>query len=88
MTTELFGLSTCPYTSEMRDWLEADARSFIEHDVEQDPVACQRLLRLTGGRRTVPVLVESGRVVRVGWLGRGCVISLGSAPDLRFGPRP
>ncbi len=46
----------------------------MEYDVEADPAARERLLQLTGGVRTVPVLVEDGRVVEVGWQGRGCTI--------------
>jgi hypothetical protein len=29
---------------------------------------------LSGGQRTVPMLVEEGKVVEVGWQGRGCVV--------------
>jgi glutaredoxin 3 len=32
------------------------------------------MLQLTGGTRTVPVIVEEGKPVQVGWMGRGCVI--------------
>ena len=83
METELFGLSTCPHTSDLREWLIADARAFVEYDVEHDSAAKQRLLALTGGGRSVPVLVEDGHVVRVGWLGRSCTISAGTPPGLR-----
>ena len=27
------------------------------------------------GQRTVPVLVEDGKVVQIGWQGRGCVVN-------------
>ena len=71
---ELFGTSTCPYTRDMRDWLEARRADFAEYDVETDPEARQRMRALAGGQRTVPILVEDGRVVQVGWQGRGCVV--------------
>jgi glutaredoxin 3 len=71
---ELFGTSTCPHTRDMRDWLEARRADFVEYDVEREPEARGRLRDLAGGQRTVPVLVEDGRVVQVGWQGRGCVI--------------
>jgi len=32
------------------------------------------MLQLTGGTRTVPVIVEEGQPVQIGWMGRGCVI--------------
>ena len=74
MTRELFGTSTCPYTRDMRDWLETRRAEFVEYDVEADPDARRRMRELVGGQRTVPVLVEDGHVVQVGWQGRGCVV--------------
>jgi glutaredoxin len=71
---ELFGTSTCPYTRDVRDWLEARRADFVEYDVEADPAARQRMRELAGAQRTVPILVEDGRVVQVGWQGRGCVV--------------
>jgi glutaredoxin len=71
---ELFGTSTCPYTRDMRDWLEARRADFAEYDVEADPEARRRMRTLAGPQRTVPILVEDGRVVQVGWQGRGCVV--------------
>jgi glutaredoxin 3 len=58
----------------MREWLEWKGCEFVEHDVEADAAARARLLALAGGQRTVPVLVEEGKVVQIGWQGRGCVI--------------
>lgn len=72
---ELFGTSTCPFTQELRDWLEWKRREFTEYDVETDSEALNRMLALTGGQRTVPVLVEDEKVVQIGWNGRGCVIA-------------
>lgn len=72
---ELYGAARCPYTQEMREWLEWRDREFVEYDVEIDDAARARMLTLTGGQRTVPVLVEDGKVVQAGWQGRGCVIA-------------
>ncbi|MBV8828999.1 MAG: glutathione S-transferase N-terminal domain-containing protein [Acidobacteriaceae bacterium] len=74
MATELYGTTSCPYTQELREWLEWKRREFLEYDVENDPDALTRMLTITGGRRTVPVLVEDGHAVQIGWQGRGCVI--------------
>ena len=49
-------------------------REFVEYDVEADPEALARMLAVTGGQRTVPVLVEDGKVMQIGWQGRGCVV--------------
>ena len=73
---ELFGAARCPYTQEMRDWLEFRRCNFVEYDVEADPVARHRMSALTGGQRNVPLLVEDGNVVEVGWQGRSCVVDV------------
>jgi glutaredoxin 3 len=59
----------------MREWLEWTGREFVEYDVERDEQARLRLRALAPAQRTVPVLVEDGAVVQVGWQGRGCVVS-------------
>jgi glutaredoxin len=71
---ELFGSSRCPHTREMREWLELRRSDFVEYDVEDDPEARRRFKSLPGAPRTVPVLVENGKVIQVGWQGRGCAI--------------
>ena len=75
---ELYGTAGCPYTRDMREWLEWNGRPFVEYDVEVDAGARQRMRAFGGGAgaRTVPLLVKSGLIVQVGWLGRGCVVSL------------
>jgi len=70
---ELYGTASCPYTREMREWLEWHNREFEEFDVESDAAAFARMSAATGGQRTVPVLIEDGNVSQIGWQGRGCV---------------
>jgi glutaredoxin len=72
---ELFGTASCPYTQEMREFLEWRGADFVEYDVEADPDARARMLQLAKGQRTVPVLIEDGKVAQIGWQGRGCVVS-------------
>jgi glutaredoxin 3 len=74
---ELFGSSGCPYTAEMREWLEFGRRDFVEFDVETDAAALARMRESTG-QRTVPVLLEDGKIVQIGWQGRGCIVGTGS----------
>jgi mycoredoxin len=71
---ELFGTPTCAYTAEMREWLEWNGRDFVEYDVERDAAALQRMLAATGGQSSVPVLLEDGKVARIGWQGRACFV--------------
>lgn len=70
--TELYGTKSCPFTLDMREWLEFQDRDFVEYDVEADPEALTRMKALTGGQRMVPVLVEDGKATQIGWQGRGC----------------
>ena len=73
---ELYGTSSCPYTSEMREWLEWKGTDFTEYDVEADGQARDRMRRLRQAPYTVPLLVRDGRVIQVGWQGRACVVNL------------
>jgi glutaredoxin 3 len=78
---ELYGGKACMYTTELREqllWLERD---FVEYDVESDDAALRRMLALTGGQRGIPVLVENGFVVQIGWQGRTCVVA--APPEAR-----
>jgi len=71
---ELYGTPRCPYTQEMRDWLEWLGHDFIEYDVEADPVARCRMREMANGQRNVPLLVEDAKIVQVGWQGRSCIV--------------
>lgn len=75
--TELYGTPACPFTQEMREWLEWKRQDFTEYDVESDAQALKRMHEATGGQTTVPVLIEDGKVVQIGWQGRGCVVAKG-----------
>ena len=58
----------------MREWLEWRRTEFVEYDVEEDPLARARLLTIAHGQGAVPVLVEDGRVIQVGWQGSSCIV--------------
>lgn len=73
---EIYGTARCPYTQEMREWLEWLGHEFVEYDVEGDPTARERLRELAGGQRNVPVLIEDDKVVQVGWQGRSCMVEV------------
>jgi glutaredoxin 3 len=75
MAVELYGTPSCPYTAELRDDLTWRGVDFVEYDVETDERARGRLFVLVPQNPcTVPVLVENGIVVQVGWQGRGCAV--------------
>ncbi|GIM47644.1 hypothetical protein DNHGIG_31930 [Collibacillus ludicampi] len=71
---KLYGTKGCPYTKDLRETLLWDGEEFVEYDVEEDREALERLIALTGGT-TVPVLVEEERVIQIGYLGRGCIVT-------------
>ena len=71
---ELYATSACPFCAELRDQLDWDGKAFVEYDVEIDAQAKARLFSLAGSQTVVPVLVEDGRVLQVGWQGRGCAV--------------
>jgi glutaredoxin len=75
---ELYGTASCPYTQELREWLEWTRRDFVEYDVELDATARERMRSLDSTLRTVPVLIEDGKVIQVGWHGRGCIVGTAS----------
>jgi glutaredoxin 3 len=60
----------------MREWLEWKRSDFVEYDVEADPAARRRMREVSAGQRNVPLLVEDGKVIQVGWQGRSCVVDL------------
>jgi glutaredoxin len=73
---ELYGAARCPFTQELRDWLEWTGQDFVEYDVDADPVARSRCRSLSGGQRSVPVLVENDKVVSIGWQGQACMVEV------------
>ncbi len=77
MALELYGTATCPYTAELREELDWQGRDYVEFDVENDPDALARVRALTAGAVAVPVLVEAGKVLQVGYRGRSCYAAIG-----------
>jgi len=73
---ELYGSSQCPYTRDLREWLEWTRHEFREYNVDTDPEAYARLQSYTGGSGSVPVLVEDGKVAQIGWQGRSCIVAI------------
>lgn len=58
----LYVKSGCRYCAAMRDDLTARGVAFVEVDLTQHPEATAELLKLTRGRRLVPVLVEGASI--------------------------
>jgi len=60
---EVFTKHGCPYTRALKRKLQHDGTPFVEHNVEDNPAALQRMLELNGGRRSVPTIVMGERVI-------------------------
>ena len=73
-SVELYTAAGCEHSAAAREDLEWRGVDFVEYDVENDREAYERMLGITGGNRTVPVIVEEGKPVQVGWMGRGCIV--------------
>jgi glutaredoxin 3 len=71
---ELYTTAGCPYSEAAREDLDWRGIDFVEYDVEMDQEARERMLAITGGTRTVPVIFEEGKPVQIGWMGRGCAV--------------
>ena len=58
----IFGKDSCPYTTAARDHYKAKGIAFEYLNVKGNAAELDRMLQFSGGRRDVPVIVESGRV--------------------------
>lgn len=58
----LYTTAGCPFCDAKRAELAARGATVREIDVSARPQAVVELLKLTGGRRIVPVVVEGGRI--------------------------
>jgi len=61
----IYGTDTCPFCNLAREAYK-DRAVFI--NVDKDPDKLEEMLKLSGGKRQVPVIVEDN-TVRVGFLG-------------------
>ena len=58
----IFGKENCPYTTAAREAHEAKGDEVAYYDVKRDAARLAEMLVLSGGRREVPVLDESGTI--------------------------
>jgi len=58
----IFGKDSCPYTMAARDDYAARGIPFEYVNVRKNPARLQDMLKYSGGRRAVPVIVEGGTV--------------------------
>ncbi|PYP86253.1 MAG: NrdH-redoxin [Blastocatellia bacterium AA13] len=61
----------CPYCAKAREHYTGAGIAFDERNAQDNPQFRKEMLSITGGDRTVPVIVEEGRLKQIGWEGRG-----------------
>lgn len=59
----LYTRDGCAHCASQRDAIRAAGDTVSEVNLSREPQAMTELLKLTGGRRIVPVLVRAGRIV-------------------------
>lgn len=59
----IFGKDTCPYTQAARDDYARRNVPVQYFNVKKDARALERMLGYSTGRRLVPVIVDSGKVI-------------------------
>ena len=64
----IFGKDSCPYTMAARDDYAARGIAFEYVNVKKNPARLSEMLKYSGGRRAVPVIVDAG-VVTIGFDG-------------------
>ena len=58
----IYGKDSCPYTAAAREAYAARGVAFEYVNVVKDPSRIPEMLRHSQGRRSVPVIVDDGRV--------------------------
>jgi glutaredoxin 3 len=61
----------CPYCAKAKEHYGDIGVPFDERNAQDDPTFRREMLAITGGDRTEPVIVEDGRLLQIGWEGRG-----------------
>jgi len=62
VATTLYATKDCPFSRAVRERLIAAGTRFTEIDVIEHPEVLPELLKVTRGRRIVPVLIDGVRI--------------------------
>lgn len=60
---EVYITSYCPYCMRAKSLLKRKGVAFEEIDVTGDPALREKMIELSGGRRTVPEIFINGRII-------------------------
>jgi len=59
----IFSTPTCPYCKQAKEFLSSKGISFEDIDVSSNPEGLKEMKNITGGARTVPVIVIDDTVI-------------------------
>ena len=62
-TVQVYSTAYCPFCVRAKALLRAKGVSFEEIDVGDDPELREKMVKLAGGRRTVPEIFINGRII-------------------------
>jgi len=60
---EVYTTSYCPYCVRAKTLLKSKGVAFDEIDVSEDAALREKMIELSGGRRTVPEVFVNGRII-------------------------
>ena len=61
----------CPYCAKAREFYTSEGVAFEERNAQDNQTFRAEMLAITEGDPTVPVIVKAGRLLQIGWEGRG-----------------
>lgn len=60
---ELYTTTYCPFCTRAKNLLKSKGASFDEIDVTNDDALREKMIELSGGRRTVPEIFINGKII-------------------------
>ena len=71
MKVKIYTKPGCPYCAKAREFYTGKGISFEDLNAQDNLEYREEMLAFTGGDRTVPTIVEDGKLKQIGWEGRG-----------------
>ena len=71
MKVKIYTKPGCPYCAKAREFYTGKGIAFEDLNAQDNLKYREQMLELTGGDRTVPTIVEDGKLKQIGWEGRG-----------------
>lgn len=59
----VYSSARCPYCDRAKELLQRKELQYVEHRVDQDPVALEKMIALCDGRRSVPQIIINGLAI-------------------------